>query len=251
MVKDKVVLITGGNTGIGAATARLLAMNGAKVIVNYRADESTAARLVSEIQRETGSPDSALAVPADVAEEEQVKKMVEIVMEKYGRIDVIVNNACPKPQPAGVPELNWEDYQKFIDVVVKGAYHLAKQALPQMVERKEGKLINVLTSYVFSVPPPKLSPYLVAKHALEGFSKALAAELGPLGISVNMVSPGVTRTRFTEHLPEKMFEVLGMQTPLRRLAEAEDTARTILFLASEKSKGITGVNIPVCGGSVM
>ena len=120
-----------------------------------------------------------------------------------------------------------------------------------MLEQKQGVIINVLTSYVINAPPTKLAPYITAKHALEGFSKSLAAEFGPSNIRVNMVSPGVTKTKFTEHLPERMFELISVQTPLRKIADPEDVAKVLLFLSSEDSCHLTGVNIPVCGGIVM
>ncbi len=247
MVKDKIILITGGNTGIGAAAARLLAKNGARVIINHRDSEGAANKLAAEINLQNKN-DSASTVKADVSDENQVKDMISIIMKKYGRIDVIVNNASPKTFPKSVSDTDWKDMQKHLNTTLKGAYNVIKNALPQMISRKNGNIINVLTTYTIGMPPPKLAPYVTAKYALEGFSKSLAAELGAHGIRVNMVSPGITQTVFIEHLPAKLVEIIAAQTPLRKIATPEDVAKVVLFLASENSAHLTGVNIPVCGG---
>ncbi len=251
MVKDKVVLITGGNTGIGAATAKLLARNGARVIINYREDKESAEKLVTEICDLTNNTNSAMALKADVTKDEEVKEMVEQILNKCGQVDVLINNACPKTFSLSFSETTWKDYEVFLNTNLKGAYNLIQAVLPSMLKNKTGSIINMLTSYVVNTPPPKISPYITAKYALEGFSKSLASELGAHNIRVNMVSPGVTKTKFTNHLPEKMFDLISMQTPLKSLSSTEDVAEVLLFLSSEKSKHLTGVNIPVCGGLVM
>ena len=251
MVKDKIILITGGNTGIGAASAKLLAQNGARIIINYRENEESANSLAKEIHNLTGNENSACALKADVANEEEVSKLVKLVLDKYGKIDVLINNASPQTLPKSFIDTSWQEFDKLLSVNVKGAYNLTQAVLPNMLEQKQGVIINVLTSYVINAPPTKLAPYITAKHALEGFSKSLAAEFGPSNIRVNMVSPGVTKTKFTEHLPERMFELISVQTPLRKIADPEDVAKVLLFLSSEDSCHLTGVNIPVCGGIVM
>lgn len=247
MVKDKVILITGGNTGIGAASARLLAEKGAKVVINHRDSASSANKLAAEINKQTNG-DSACAIKADVSDESQVQSMISMILKKYGKIDVVVNNAGLKSFPKNMNDLSWKDMQAQLDITLKGAYNVVKSVLPYMLKQKEGNIINVLSTYTIGMPPPKLIPYVTAKYALEGFSKSMAAELGVHGIRVNMVSPGVAKTGFTEHLPEKLIEIIAAQTPLRRVAAPEDIAKAILFLASSNSAYLTGVNIPVCGG---
>ena len=248
MVKDKVILITGGNTGIGAASARLLAENGAEVVINHRDSADSANKLAAEINKQTQQDDSAYAIKADVSDESQVQSMISTILKKYGRINVLVNNAGVKIFPKSMNDTCWKEMQMHLDTTLKGAYNVIKNALPHMMNQKTGNIINVLSAYTIGMPPPKLIPYVTAKYALEGFSKSLAAELGVHGIRVNMVSPGVTKSGFIEHLPEKLIEIIAAQTPLRRIAMPEDVARAILFLASDDSAYLNGVNIPVCGG---
>lgn len=251
MVKNKIIMITGGNRGIGAVTAKLLAVNGAKVIINYHTDKESSDALIKEIFELTGDKSSVIAFQADVSNETAVKEMVQSVFDKYGKIDVLINNACPQFLPKPFSETDWSEYEKLFQVNLKGAYNLIQSVVPKMKESKGGIIINMLTSYVLGAPPPKISAYITAKYALEGFSKALASELGPFNIRVNMVSPGIVKTKLTEHLPEKMFELISAQTPLRRITTGEDVAQILLFLSSDKAKYLTGVNIPVCGGLVM
>ena len=248
MVHNKVILITGGNTGIGAASAMLLAENGANVIINHRDNASSANKLAAEINKKTNRDDAAFAVKADVSDESQVQSMISTILNKYGKINVIVNNAGLKSFPKNVNDLSWKEMQAQLDITLKGAYNVVKSVLPYMLKQKGGNIINVLSEYTIGMPPQKLIPYVTAKYALEGFSKSMAAEVGPSGIRVNMISPGITKTGFTEHLPEKLIEIIAAQTPLRRIAAPEDIAKVILFLASSNSAYLTGVNIPVCGG---
>ena len=252
MVAGKIVLITGGNTGIGAAAARLLAEKGANVVINYREDKKSAETLISEIMAKittAGGGGSAIALQADVTNQEDVAEMIHLIINRYGKIDVVINNASPKPFPRSLQQTELKEFQLFNDVIVRGAYNTTTAVLPQMMAQKKGHIINILTSYVAGMPPAKLSPYVTAKYALEGFSKSLAAELGSSGIRVNMVSPGVTKTKFIDHLPEKLLEIISLQTPLKRIATPEDVANVIYFLVSENADYLTGVNIPVCGGS--
>lgn len=246
MVKDKIILITGGNSGIGAASAKLLAENGAKVIINHRDSHNSASSIASEINQH--DKNAAWTIKSDVSDEAQVQEMIRAILKKYGKIDVLINNAGAKIFPKSVNETDWKEIQKHIEITLKGAYNVIKCVLPGMIERKDGNIINIVSTYTIGMPPPKLMPYVTAKYALEGFSKSLAAELGIHGIRVNMVSPGMTKTGFIGHLPEKLLELIAAQTPLRRIATPEDIAKTVLFLASSNSSYLTGVNIPVCGG---
>ncbi|HLC52751.1 MAG TPA: SDR family oxidoreductase [Candidatus Nanoarchaeia archaeon] len=249
MVQNKIILITGGSGDIGSDCARLLTEKGAKVVINYHQNKAEAEKLAAMINEKYGS-DYAISVQADITDEQQIKTMVRQVMEKYGKIDVLINNACPKTFPLSIQDTGWSNFELFISVIVKGSYQLIKEITPLMAERKNGNIINILTAYVAGMPPPKLTPYITAKYALEGLSKSLAAELGPLGIRVNMVSPGLMKNQFTSHLPEKLFELTALQNPLKRITTAKDVAKAVLFLASNDSSFINGLNLLVCGGSI-
>jgi 3-oxoacyl-[acyl-carrier protein] reductase len=230
-MKDKIILITGGDSGIGAATARLFAKQGARVIINFRTRKEEAEKLAEEI--------AGVAIKADVSRKEEVQAMVSTVLEIFGGIDVVVNNACPAPSRRSMEGQAWEDYDLFMQVVVQGAHQVIQASLPSLKER-QGAIINVLSVYVDKCPP-QFGPYVVAKQALKGYSESLAAEVGKFGIRVNMVSPNTIKTRMTENLPEKMFEMIAHQTSLKRLVRVEDVAETILFLS--KDNCLTGVNI--------
>lgn len=234
----RIVLVTGATGGFGQAIARKYATNGDKVIVHYRSGEGE--KLAEEI--------GGFAVQADLSKEEEVQKMFWEIKGRFDKIDVVINNASPKTNPLAFEETKWEDYNKFISVTVKGAQLVCKEAVPLM---DGGNIISVLTSYVHNVPPAKLIPYVTAKYALQGFSKALASELAAKKIRVNMVSPSMSQTPFTAHLPEKLFELEAYKTPLKRLVTPEDVANIVFFLSSNEASFLTGVDIPITGGGVM
>ncbi|MBI4609347.1 MAG: SDR family oxidoreductase [Candidatus Rokubacteria bacterium] len=243
-----VALVTGGSRGIGAATARILAAHGASVGVNYRADQAGADSVVRAIETGGGR---AMGLQADVSKREEVERMVEQLLATFGRIDILVNNAGAPAPLRGLLETDWSAFQEAIDVGVRGAFECMKAVAGPMVSRGSGHIINVATVYAVGSPPPRLAPYVTAKHALVGLSKAAAVELGPHGITVNLVSPGLTETEFTARVPQKLKEIVAGQTPLRRNATPDDVARVILFLAGGHAAFLTGVNVLVCGGQVM
>ncbi len=243
-----VALVTGASRGIGAAIALLLAQHGAAVAVNYRSSQSQAEQIVSKL-REVGK--TALAFKADVADPDQVREMVEQIRVQLGEVSILVNNASGDALPKPFVETTWKEFQQNLDVTVAGTYHIIQAILSGMLARKHGIIINIGSAYTIGTPPDKLSRYIVAKYALVGLTKALATELGPQGIRVNMVAPGLTDTSLTAHLPHRIKDLAAFQSPLRRNATTEDTARAVLFLASEMAGFINGAILPVTGGSSM
>lgn len=249
MLKDKVILVTGASKGIGAETARILASCGATVAVNYYKDAEGAGRVVKEISK--AGRGRAFSFRADVSKESEVKKIIKDIIGRFKKIDIVINNASAPLGYKIFEEYGWMDFQKQLDVNLKGAFNVIKGALPQMLKRNSGKIINILSSVTIGVPPAKPIDYISSKYALLGFSKALAVEVGPFGITVNCVSPGMTDTEMTKDMPAKLKEIVALQTPLKRLAKPSDVAGVLVFLCSDKSDYLTGCNIPVCGGSVM
>lgn len=249
----KVVLVTGASRGIGAAIARAFAAEQATVAVNYLRNAEAAAAVVEDCKRAGGD---AFAVQADVTHEEQAARLVRQVADEAGRIDVLVNNAFraqafDPEQRRTFTELSWADYQEQFDGSVGAAFHLCRAVLPQFRARAQGCIVNIVSNLV-EHPVVPYHGYTTAKSALVGFSRNLASELGPLGIRVNCVAPGLvyptegsagTRARFRETLMEA--------TPLRRLARPEDVAGPVLFLASPWSGFVTGQVLLVDGGMVM
>jgi 3-oxoacyl-[acyl-carrier protein] reductase len=246
---ERVALVTGSSRGIGAAVATALAEAGARVVINSVRNEAAAAELRRAIE---GCGGHALAVQADVAEPDAVARMVEQARRHFGRpVDVLVNNAGGPVHAKPFLATSWDDLRSHLDVQLRGAFNCCQATLPAMLEAKSGRIVNVGSIYAWNAPPLNLTGYVTAKAALQAFTRALAAEFGPRGVRVNLVSPGMTETDLIGDVPERLRKVQAMQTPLRRLASPEDVARTVLFLCSEAADFITGADIPVCGGVTM
>lgn len=251
--QGKVVLITGASRGIGAAIARAFAKEKAFVIVNYLQNKEAAEQVVSSCIELGGD---AWAFQTDVTSEQAVQGMIEQVLLEMGRIDVVVNNAF-KPYIFNPDdrkmfwELKWEDYQSQLDGALRSTHYMCQAVLPAMKKQSQGSIINIISNLV-ERPIVPYHEYNTAKTALMGYSRNLAAELGPFGIRVNCVAPGLVyptdASRFTK---EDMKEMIIAQTPLRRIALPEDIAGPVLFLASDWSQFITGQTLFVDGGFVM
>lgn len=237
----KTVLITGASRGIGAAAAELFASNGYTVIINYSKSGEKALALAEK----TGG----LAYRADVSDSAQTEKMVADVIEKYGKIDVLVNNAGISV--TGLFDLvSDEDARRIFDVNVFGTLNCTKKVLPHMLKRKYGKIINVSSMWGQTGASCEVH-YSAAKAAVIGFTKALARETGPSGINVNCVAPGMVMTDMTSCYTGEEIAEITEGIPLGRCGSTLDIAETILFLASEKASYITGQIIGVNGGMVI
>ena len=249
----KVVLVTGASRGIGAAIARAFAAEGATVVVNYLSDGAAAAGVVAECKSAGGD---AWAVQADVGSPAAVQEMVRQALGEMGRIDAVVNNAFAPyafdpEQRKMFGELAWADYQAQFEGAVGAAYHVCQAVLPHFRQRAQGSIVNIVTNLV-EQPVVPYHDYATAKSALVGFSRTLAAELGPMGIRVNCVAPGlVYPTRASGATRAQFRESIMAATPLRRIARPEDVAGPVLFLASDWSGFMTGQVLFVDGGLVM
>ena len=246
--KKQIILVTGASRGIGAAIVKKLSEEGHSVIVNYAKSEKEAHDLVNDISGKNGK---VICLKANIAEYSEVKEMFEIGTAELGSIDSVIHCAAPSAIPKLFEDTNWDDIQNHYNVQVKGAYNCAKLALPGMVENKFGSFVIIGSIFSDSMPPVQQTSYIMAKAALSSFAKTLAVEYGPKGIRVNIISPGMTQTEMIANLPEKTKLMTQMQTPLRKLAEPEDIAKTASFLISSNSTHITGETIRVCGGLVM
>jgi 3-oxoacyl-[acyl-carrier protein] reductase len=249
----QVVLVTGAGRGIGAAIARAFAAEGALVAVNYLQDSAAAQAVVADCKQLGGD---AWAVQADVSSVLAVNAMVAQLLAETGRIDVLVNNAFAAysfdpEQRKLFWELAWADYQQQLDGAVRATFNVCQAVLPHFKKRSQGAIIN-LASDLVERPSVPYHDYSTAKSALIGFSRNLAAELGPLGIRVNCVAPGlVYPTAASRQTKEEVRDMLTAQTPLRRIASPEDIAGPVLFLASDWSGFMTGQTLFVDGGLVM
>ncbi|MBT6312645.1 MAG: 3-oxoacyl-ACP reductase [Alphaproteobacteria bacterium] len=249
----KSVLVTGASRGIGAAIARAFAAEGAAVTVNYLANADAAAASVAACEAAGGD---AVAVQADVTERAQAFSLVEQAVDAFGKVDVLVNNAFRPyrfdPERRKLHwELDWADYQAQFEGAVKSAHSLAQAVLPSMLARAEGSIVNIATDLV-ARPIVPYHEYTTAKAALIGFSRNLAAELGPMGVRVNTVAPGlVYPTAASAATKESVKDAIIAQTPLRRIAGPEDIVGPVLFLASDWARFMTGQTLYVDGGLVM
>lgn len=244
----RVALVTGGSRGVGAAIATALAADGHAVAVHYRDREGAAAAVVAAIRAAGGE---ATAFGGDLGVEDGPDRLYDEVVAACGRIDVLVNSATPPIVPKALLDGVWTDVQAYLDVYVRATLRLVQRAAPGMQERRFGRVVNVLSSYAFGVPPPRLAAYVTAKSALAGLSRAMAVELGPLGITVNMLAPSVLLTEQTEGMSDRARQLHASQTPLRRLATPDDVAAAVRFLAGDQAGFVTGAVLPVAGGTIM
>ena len=246
-LKDKVALVTGASRGIGAASALKLAENGAAVAVNYNNSAEKAQELIASINKNNGK---AIAVKADIFNQIESEQMVQEVVKQLGNIDVLVLNAGASFKVAPFMEQTWEDFEKKILNEIKASYWTIKAVLPSMIERKSGSII-IISSGSSRRPSPGFSTHTTAKSALDGFAKSLAFELGPIGIRVNVVAPGLTETDATSFWSQSHKDMIANITPMRRIGLPEDVAGAVLFYASDESKFITGNYQAVNGGAIM
>lgn len=237
-MKDKVVLITGASGGIGKAIAKKFAASGAKLALN---DITPAEETLKTITQELGGK----YFLADVSELEEVEKMVGGIQKEFGRLDVLVNNAGIT-QDRTLAKMTKEEWQKVIDIDLTGVFNCAKTALPLLIQN-QGKIVNV-SSLVGQRGNFGQTNYAAAKAGIIGFTKALAKEVGRLGVTVNAIAPGFIETRLTENLAPEFKETVKKFTPLGRFGKPEEVASLIFFLASEEANFITGAVINIDGG---
>ncbi len=243
-----VAIVTGGAGGIGRAICLRLAQEGYNVVVNYRGRSEAAAEIVAEINR---GATRAVAVQADISTDQGAQILHDTACREFGGASVLINNASPQINPKDFSATSWGDFQKQIDVQVKGAFLMAKACIPRMAECHWGRIINITSQAIEGQPTIGWTGYAVAKGALATLSKYLAAEFGPQGITVNCIAPGMCETALIGNIPEKAQLIAARQTPLRRLAKPSDVASAVIRLVSEDGAFVTGQTISVNGGMVM
>lgn len=243
-LEGRVSLVTGASRGIGKAIALKLASLGSRVAVNYREREAEANSVIEAIASQGGG--EAIAIKADVADTEAVKAMVEQVTDRWGSIDVLVNNAGITRDTL-VLRMGDKDWDEVIDTNLRGAYLCTKFALRSMIRQRRGRIINI-SSIAGVMGNPGQSNYAASKGGLIAFTKSVAREIGSRNITVNAVAPGFIATEMTDKLPSERKESVLAIIPLQRFGEPEDVAELVAFLASEKAGYITGQVICIDGG---
>ena len=243
LLENKVAVVTGGSRGIGLATVKAFLQEGAAVVLCASRQE-TADNAVAELKAEL--PDAVVeGICPNLADAAAVQTAIDAVAAKYGKIDILVNNAG---MSESTPFANYTEelFDKTMDLNVKGVFNCAHAAAQWMEKQHSGVILN--TSSVVSITGQTAGvAYPTSKFAVNGFTLTLARELGPQGIRVNAVAPGITETDMMKAVPKEIIDPLVAQIPLRRLGQPEDIANALVFLASEKASYITGVVLSVDG----
>lgn len=238
----KTVLVTGGSRGIGKAIVKEFAKNNYNVILNYNKSYEAAKAVEDEFK-------NVKIFRADVSNPKEVQQMISFSNEQFGQIDILVNNAgigC-----SGLfQDISYEEWQNVFNVNVNGVFNLTKQIIPEMISKHSGKIINVSSIWGIVGASCEVA-YSASKAAIIGFTKALAKEVGPSGITVNAVAPGIVMTDMVSNYSLEEFEDIRNQIPLGEIGTTEDIANAVYFLASDKANYITGQVISPNGGWVV
>ena len=242
MLEGKIALVTGASRGIGRQIALTLGREGASVIVNYNGSAAKAAEVVKEIEAAGGRAE---AVQCNVSDFESCGRMMADVVSRYGRLDILVNNAGVS-ESTPFTEYTEETYDRVMDLNVKGIFTATRAASECMIAKGSGVILSTSSMVSISGQASGLA-YPTSKFAVNGLTVSLARELGPRGIRVNAVAPGITETDMMKAVPKEVLDPLVRQIPLRRLGKPEDIANAFVFLASEEASYITGVVLSVDG----
>ncbi len=242
--KQKIAIVTGASRGIGREVAKELAESGITVIANYNKSEEEAKKLQQELEEQNFKLE---IVKADVSKREDVKKLVEYTIEKYGKIDILINNAGISEYKLFTDETD-EDWDKLINTNLYSAFAMSQEVIPNMVHNKKGCIINI--SSIWGIVGGSLEVlYSISKAGLDGMTKALAKELGPSNIRVNSIAPGMINTKMNSKFTEKEIEEIKEEIPLERLGNPQDIAKCVKWLIDDNYT--TGQVISINGGWVI
>ncbi len=246
MLQGKIAVITGSSRGIGAAIAKELAAQGAAVVLNHRDSAAQAETVAAEIAAAGGQ---AVAIRADVSSYAEAQRLVKETVDRFGRLDILVNNAGTTRDMLimMMPEADWD---LVIQTNLKSAFNCSKAAIRPMMKQRSGRIINI-TSVSGLAGQAGQTNYSASKAGMIGFTKALAKEVGPRGVTVNAIAPGFVPTVLTDVLNEEQKRTIISLTPLGRFAKPEEIAYAVAFLADDRAGFITGQVLSVDGGLVM
>lgn len=244
-MSGKVALVTGSSRGIGRAIALRLATDGCQVVVNYRAGADAAAEVVGSIEAAGGT---AIAVQADVTDAAAVESLIGQTLERFGRLDVLVNNAGVT-RDGLLMRMKDEDWDMVIATNLRSVFLASRAVLRPMMRQRGGRIVSITSISGLSGNAGQCN-YAAAKAGIVGFTRSLAKEAGARGITVNAVAPGYVPTDLTSDLPQTLLDEAVKATPLGRLGTAEDIAAAVSFLASDDAAFITGQVLRVDGGMV-
>lgn len=246
MLSGKQILLTGGNSGIGLAITKTFIENHAKIISLYHKNRSGIDNLIDQNKNLTSRVEFH---SIDLLDENKLIMLLNEIKSK--QLDGFIHCVTLPTERKNLTELKWNDLQMHINLQTKSFFEILQHILPSMIEKRHGKIISILTSYVVGTPPKSILDYIVGKYSLLGLTKSLAVELGQYDININSISPFMTRTSLIENLPSKFKEITSNQVPLKRLCEPDDVASAALFLCSNMADYISGENLILSGGYTM
>lgn len=238
---NKTAIVTGGSRGIGAAIVEMLAQGGYNVVINYNKSEEIAKKMKEEF---TSKGYTVETFKADVSKREEVKKLVEFTIEKFKNIDVLINN-CGISQTKLFTDITDEDWQNMINTNLNSAFYMCQEVVPNMIHNKKGSIINISSIWGITGASCEVH-YSVAKAGVDALSKALAKELGPSGIRVNSIAPGIIDTDMNKHLNEEEIKEIEDEIPLCKIGNVHDIAKCVKWLIEDEYT--TGQVISINGG---
>lgn len=247
-MENKIALITGGARGIGKEIAKKFAKEGYHIVLNYVSDTTQQEALEEEIKKENTEIE-VLGIKADVTDFQACKEMVQQAVETFGTIDVVVNNAGITKDGL-LMRMKEEDFERVIDVNLKGTFHVTKNVVPYMIKQKKGRIVNI-SSVVGISGNAGQANYAASKAGIIGFTKSVAKELASRNILANCVAPGFICTDMTDGLTDSVKQAIYAQIPLRKMGTAEEVAKAVYFLGAEENTYITGQVLQVDGGMLM
>ena len=244
---DRVVWVTGSSRGLGRNIAETLAAAGAKTVVNCFANREAGESVVAGIRAAGGD---AMLVAGNVMDEAEVNRMAGEIEAGFGRVDIIVANATPFQPMKKLEDYTWEDHQSMVDAFIKSPFLLAKRLLPGMKERRSGRIINI-TSEVYHAGMPEFSAYVAAKGGQIGWSRSMANELAPYGITVNTVAPGWIPVERHDDVPESDKASYLSTVPMGRWGTPRDVAHAVTYFAADEAAFVTGQTLIINGGRTL
>lgn len=247
-MENKVALITGGSRGIGKEIAKKFAKEGYHIVLNYVSDTTQQEALEEEIKKENTEIE-VLGIKADVTDFQACNEMVQQAVETFGTIDVVVNNAGITKDGL-LMRMKEEDFERVIDVNLKGTFHVTKNVVPYMIKQKKGRIVNI-SSVVGISGNAGQANYAASKAGIIGFTKSVAKELASRNILANCVAPGFICTDMTKGLTDSVKQAIYAQIPLRKMGTAEEVAKAVYFLGADENTYITGQVLQVDGGMLM
>lgn len=245
-LSNRIALVTGGASGIGRYISLELAKKGATVIVNYNTSKDKAQTLITEIETMGGKAD---AFQANVAVFDEAKQLIDNIIERYGKLDIVVNNAGITDDQL-ILRMREDQFDRVIDTNLKGVWNICKHAAKPLLKSEAGRIINI-SSVSGILGNAGQSNYSAAKAGVIGLTKALAREFAARHVTVNAIAPGFIETDMTKKLPEEAVKAWADQIPLKRFGSPSDVAHAVTFLASDEASYITGHTLMVDGGLVM